>query len=213
TASHDDYSFIIWALLELYESTFKIEYIDRAVELTGFCIEHFWDEETGGFFFTPDYGEKLIVRTKEFYDGAVPSGNSVSALNLLRLSRITADAGYGNYAGRILSSASHHVSKNPQAYSQMLQALDYSFGPSNEIIIAGDIKNNKTKAIISKLSSEFIPNKVVILKDRRDQNFNPSFKYLQSYSEIDAGTAVYLCKDYACSLPVTEAEELLKLVR
>lgn len=87
----DDYAFLIWGLLELYESTFDTFYLKTAIDLNKTQIEHFWDENIGGFFFTADYGEKLLTRQKEIYDGAVPSGNSVSMLNLLKLAQLTWD--------------------------------------------------------------------------------------------------------------------------
>lgn len=85
----DDYAFLTWALLELYDSTLKSEYLEKAIKLLSYTSEHFWDKENGGFFFTADDSEKIITRLKEFYDGATPSGNSVAALNLLKLARIT----------------------------------------------------------------------------------------------------------------------------
>jgi uncharacterized protein YyaL (SSP411 family) len=212
TANLDDYSFLIWALLELYESTFKYHYIEKAVELTKICIEHFWDRDEGGFFFTPDYGEQHIVRTKEYYDGAIPSGNSVLALNLIRLSRITAEPGYENYAVKLFTSASGLIKRNPQSFSQLLIAADYYFGPSFEIVVAGDITKEKTIEILKTLSAEFVPNKVLILKDEKNQDFNPPFGYLKSYNEIDSEPAIYVCKNQICALPLKDAAEALKLL-
>ncbi len=106
-----------WAVLELYESTSKSNYIEEAIHLTELSLKHFWDKIHSGFFFTPDYSETLIVRTKEYYDGAIPSANSVFANNLLRLARITAESKYENYADKIFSSASSMLSQNPHAFT------------------------------------------------------------------------------------------------
>lgn len=210
SANIDDYAFIVWALLELYESTFKKSYIDRAVQLTGISLKHFWDEVNGGFFFSPDYGEPLIVRTKEYYDGAIPSGNSVFAQNLIRLARITADVKYENYAERIFESVSLMVSKNPQEFTQLLSALDFAFGPAYEVIIAGDYSDEKTREILSGLSHHFIPNKVIILVDQSNPDLNLSYDHLKSYTAIDSKPAIYVCKNFACNLPTKNIEEALK---
>ena len=210
SANIDDYAFIVWALLELYESTFKKSYIHRAIQLTEISLKHFGDEANGGFFFSPDYGESLIVRTKEYYDGAIPSGNSVFAQNLLHLARITADVKYENYAERIFESASLMVSKNPQAFTQLLSALDFAFGPAYEVIIAGDYSDEKTREILSGLSHHFIPNKVIILVDPSNPELNLPYDYLKSYTTIGTKPTIYLCKNFACNLPTTDIEEALK---
>lgn len=210
SANIDDYAFIVWALIELYESTFKKSYIHKAIQLTEISLKHFWDEANGGFFFSPDYGEQLIVRTKEYYDGSIPSGNSVFAQNLLHLARITADVKYENYAKRIFESASLMVSKNPQAFTQLLSALDFAFGPAYEVIIAGDYSDGKTREILSGLSHHFIPNKVIILADQSNQELNLPYDYIESYTAINSKPAIYVCKNFACNLPTTDIEEALK---
>ena len=88
----DDYTFLIHGLLELYETTFEVDYLKKALALNGHLLKHFWDNKNGGFYFTADDGESLLIRQKEIYDGAIPSGNSIAMLNLLRLGRITADS-------------------------------------------------------------------------------------------------------------------------
>lgn len=210
TANLDDYSFMIWALLELYESTFKADYIERAIQLTELSKQHFWDKINGGFFFTPDYGEELIVRTKEYYDGAIPSANSVFANNLLRLARITADSKYEDFADKIFASASLMLSKNPQAFTQLLCSFDFACGPSYEVIIACKFQNKKTKKIFTQLSQPFIPNKVVVLVDKEDANHRLPFGHLKAYSTIHSQPTIYVCKNFSCNVPTTDFEEALK---
>ncbi|MBA4406900.1 thioredoxin domain-containing protein [bacterium] len=209
TANLDDYAFMVWALFELYESTFKTRYINQAIQLTEFSIHHFWDEENGGFFFSPDYGENLIVRTKEYYDGAVPSGNSIFALNLLRLSRITADSKYEDLAGKLFDSTSQYMMQSPQAFTQLLCAFDFAKGPSYEVIVAGDLSKKETQAVITKLTKPFIPNKVIILADSTNADGNLPFRYLKSYSAIDSRPTIYVCKNFTCNLPTTDIDEAL----
>ena len=92
----EDYSFFSWGLLELYEATFDVKYLSESLHLTEMMTDLFWDKDNGAFFFTAYDGEEQIVRTKELYDGAIPSGNSVAALVLLRLGRITGESKYEN---------------------------------------------------------------------------------------------------------------------
>ncbi|MBN2447083.1 MAG: thioredoxin domain-containing protein, partial [Phycisphaerae bacterium] len=100
----DDYAFVVWGLLELYEAAFEVRDLEAALTLTRQMLEHFWDEDAGGLFFTADDGEELPLRTKTAYDGAIPSGNSVAMLNLLRLARITGDAEFERKASAIASA-------------------------------------------------------------------------------------------------------------
>ena len=130
----DDYAFLIWGLIELYEATFEARWLSEALELTGSMIELFGDsdDEKGGFFFTGSDAEKLIVRTKEIYDGAVPSGNSVAALCLLRLGRMTGRTDLESAADALLKEFSGPFSGSAAAYTQMLIALDFALGPGRE---------------------------------------------------------------------------------
>src|SRR5690606_42081126 len=116
-------------LLHLYkdnEASFKIKYLKEAIKLNEDFIKHFRDDENGGFFFTHDYGEKLLVRQKEIYDGAVPSANSVAMLNLLRIGRITSESRYEDLAESINRIFSSQVSRYPAGYTQFLNALHFA---------------------------------------------------------------------------------------
>ena len=137
-ANADDYVFLTAALLDLYETVFEPRYLEYAIKINNSFIGHFLDKENGGFFFTPDYGEKLITRQKEIYDGAIPSGNSVAMLNLLRIARITANSSFEEKADKINKAFSNQVRKYPAGFTQFLIALDFAVGPSYEIILAGD---------------------------------------------------------------------------
>ncbi|MFX1265845.1 MAG: thioredoxin domain-containing protein, partial [Promethearchaeota archaeon] len=134
----DDYAFFVWGLLELYETTFDPRYLEMARDMTTDQISHFWDESEGAFFFTAHDSEDLLVRKKNVYDGAIPSGNSVSMLNLIRLARLLGDNELENKADMIGKAFSHEISRMQTAYSFMLVALDYALGPSHEIVIAGE---------------------------------------------------------------------------
>jgi uncharacterized protein YyaL (SSP411 family) len=160
----DDYAFMVWGLLELYEASFDLHYLRVAVELNDDMIRHFWDAERGGFFFTADDGEQLLVRQKESYDGAVPSGNSVAMLNLARLGRITGQSELLDKAtsmGRVFSA---NLWGNPASYCQMLQAVDFLIGPTNEVVICGEPGDPETKTMLRAIREAFLPNKIVLFK-------------------------------------------------
>ena len=141
----DDYAFLIHGLLELYEAGFKLDYLKAALCLNRELLEHFWDPVQGGFFFTADDSESLIFRKKEFADAAIPSGNSVEMLNLLKLSRITADSKLEDRAQGLERAFSKLIRKIPSGYTQFLSALDFGLGPAYQVVIAGKHKSPDTR--------------------------------------------------------------------
>jgi uncharacterized protein len=205
----DDYAFFIAALLDLYEATFKTEYLEKAFQLNDFFIHNFWDNENGGFFFTPDYGEKLIARQKEIYDGAVPSGNSVAMLNLLKISRITAKTEYEEKANMINKTFSSKISQYPAGFSQSLIALDFAIGPSKEIIISGKDFEGFHTTIFSK----YIPAKVVLQIASEEDPLSELAPYLKNYLPTYGKTSVFVCENYVCNLPVHNPQSLENLLK
>ncbi|MFH1748282.1 MAG: thioredoxin domain-containing protein, partial [Planctomycetota bacterium] len=147
----DDYAFMVWGLLDLYEANFEVRNLEAALGLTRAMLTHFWDESAGGLYFTAADGEDLLVRTKAVYDGAIPSGNSVAMLNLLRLGRITADAELEAKASAIGQAFSAQVSRMTSAHTQLLCALDFGVGPSFEVVIAGQPDAEDTKRMLRAL--------------------------------------------------------------
>ncbi len=212
TGNIDDYAFLIWGLIELYEATFQANYLIKAVELTNSVLKYFWDETNGGFFFTPAFGEKLLVRTKEIYDGAIPSGNSVMLYNLIRIARMTSVSIYEDYANKLLDYFSDSVQKASSGFSFFLSAFEFMIGPSYEIIVAGDRNNPETQNIINSIKQKFIPSKVLLLKDPTSIEYSPPFEYLNSYDQINSKPAIYICKNFICNLPTTNINEALRLL-
>jgi uncharacterized protein len=131
----DDYAFLIWGLIELYEATFEPSHLQTALSLNDDLLKHFWDDKNGGFYFIAADNEHLLVRKKEIYDGAVPSGNSVAMLNLLRLARMTANHGLEEKAALIGRTFSQEVIGSPAAYTQLMVAVDFGLGPTHELVI------------------------------------------------------------------------------
>jgi uncharacterized protein YyaL (SSP411 family) len=211
-ANVDDYAFLVWGLIELYESTFDVSYLQTAVDLNGEMIERFWDDAKGGLYFTPDDGEPLIVRMKEVYDGAIPSGNSASMLNFIRLGRVTANPQLEKRAAMIGRAFYQQVSKGPSAYTLLLTALDFGVGPSFEVVIVGQSGGADTQAMQRALNGVYIPNKVVVLKpsDEKDAKITEIASFTKEHKQIGGKATAYVCKNYACDLPTTDTEEMLR---
>jgi hypothetical protein len=200
----EDYAFLVWGLIDLYEATFEISYLEEAVRLHRKTVELFWDEKEGGFYFTGAENETLISRPKEIYDGAIPSGNSVAALNLLRLGRMTGNDDWEEKAGRMVRVFSKSVGEAPMAYTQFLVFLDFLLGPSQEIVIAGDPREEESRAAVALIQQRFHPNRVLLFRSEEDAG--KRLAALSGFSAgmrpIDGKTTVYLCEGHACRAPL-----------
>jgi uncharacterized protein len=209
----DDYAFFIWGLIELYETLFDIRFLEEAVTLNQSLIDLFWDQEKGGCFFTAGEGEKLIFREKDLYDGATPSGNSVTALNFLRLGRMTGNTDLEQKADQLFNHFSASVAAYPMGYTQFLNALDFGFGSSEEIVVAGDPAEDTTRAMISEIHGRFLPNKVLLLRfggELEGQKASQLSPFLEHLNPLNNRPTVFLCSQYACQSPITDVEELKK---
>lgn len=210
----DDYAFLIWGLLELYEAAFEASYIKIALDLNRDLLMHFWDERRSGFYFTADDSEGLFVRQKEIYDGAVPSGNSVAMLNLLRLGRITADPGLEDKAFKVVTVFSGNVQQLPSAYTQLMVALDFGLGPSYEVVIAGDSGKEDTRAMLNALRREFLPNKVLLFRPTEEES--PDIIHISPFAKdmsmINGRATAYVCTNYTCKAPTTDIDKMLELL-
>jgi len=209
-----DYSFFIWGLLELYEATFDVKYLHLAISLNEDMIRLFWDDEEGGFYFTADTDENILVRTKKIYDGAYPSGNSVAAINLLRLARITGYPELEAKAAQLLQTFSNSVSQAPAAHTFLMIALDFAIGPSYEVVVVGDPTKNDTNEMLNTLKRTFIPNKVLLFRPAHVEH--PEIvryaEFTRNLSSKGGKATVYVCRNYECSLPTTSIGEMLRLL-
>lgn len=206
----DDYAFLVWGLIELYEATFEISWLEEAIALNEAMIDIFWDEQDGGLFFTGKGNETLITRSKEIYDGALPSGNSVAALIFLRLGRMTGNVNLEKRAEQLTRVFATQIKDHPMAYTQLLVALDFMIGPSHEIVIAGNPAHELTQAMIEALHRKYLPNKVVLLhpdgpEGKRLEALSP---FCEGMRPINQGPRVYVCEQYTCKTPIQELEQL-----
>ncbi len=210
----DDYAFLVWGLIELYEATFEARHLEAALELNELMVKHFWDKEAGGLYFSPDDGEALIVRKKEIYDGAVPSGNAVAMWNMLRLGRIIANPRLekrGKDIGRAFSKA---VKQIPSAYTQFMVALGFAVGPSYEVVIVGQLETEDTKEMLKALAGRFTPNVVTLFRPTvNSAEIDGLADYLNSYESLNNKATAYVCTNFTCKAPTTDVGKMLELIQ
>jgi uncharacterized protein YyaL (SSP411 family) len=210
----DDYAYVITGLLDLYEATFDARWLAEAKELVEQMMGLFGDEAGGGFYLTGKDAERLIVRTKPYYDGAVPNGNSVAALALFKLGRLTMDTRFTNEAERVLSAFSGHIRQSPTSLSAMLIALDFSIGPAREIVIAAEPNRADTKEMLRLVHSKFLPNTVILFHKtgEADEDIEKIVPFVQGQVAIDGKATAYVCQNYVCKQPVNEISALEELL-
>lgn len=206
-----DYANFVAALLDMYESSFELEYLKKAIELNNLTLQKFWDENTGGFFFTPSGHEHLIVRTRNPYDNAVPGGNSVAVHNLFRLSEFTDDNSLKEKAAKTTKLFTAQMKKSPSAFSYLLSSLDYLWGTPKQIVISGEKKSKPVAEMVASIHSKFLPNKVLALTEPKggdDELLNlPLFIGKSAQSST---AKIYVCENYACQSPFNSTEEFEK---
>jgi uncharacterized protein YyaL (SSP411 family) len=210
----DDHAFLIWGLIELYQTGFDVKYLEAAIALNDHLLKHFWDARDGGFFFTSNDHEELLFRKKSIHDGAIPSGNSVSAMNLLRLARMTGDVQLEQKAEKIGSAFAGLISQTPSAFAFYLTTLDYLMGPSHEIVIAGEQDGRAVKGVNRALSGRFLPNKVVLLipEDKEAAAIKKIAPFTESFRGEKGEATMYVCTDRSCKKPTTDVEEMIGLL-
>jgi hypothetical protein len=207
----DDYAFFAAALIDLYEATFERHYLQKAIELTETLNARFWDDTEGAYFFTSSDHEELISRSKSAFDGSVPSGNSVAALNLLRLFYLTEKQDYLNKVEKLLRLFYDAMEQNPFGFSNMLCTLDFYLRRPKEIVILGRRNDPQTHELLAEVHNVFLPNKTLMCLDRQQGGTLPSL--LAGKTQIDGKVTAYVCHNYTCSLPVTEREALTQLLQ
>jgi uncharacterized protein YyaL (SSP411 family) len=214
TANVDDYAFMVWGLIEVYEAGFNPDYLKTALELNRDMISLFWDDKEGGLFFTPEDGEKLIIRKRQVYDGAVPSANSVAMLNMLRLARLTGSIDMEERAAEIGRAFSGTIGQMPSAYTQFMTAVDFAIGPSYEAVIAGRSDSDDTREMIKALRRHFIPNMVTILRtvEEKEPGIDRLAGFVKDYICINGRATAYVCLNNSCRAPTNEIVSMLESV-
>lgn len=209
----DDYAFLLWALVEMYETTFDVAYLERARRLSEDMRRLFWNEGHGGFFFSGTDGEELLTRPKPWYDGAVPSGNSVAALALLRLSRLLDERDLAGLAEDLVRWQAPMAAAQPAGCTFFLTALALYLTPPRQVVIAGRRGEAATEEMLAAVGRAFRPDAVVLFNDPDQADKTAAvLPRLGDYQPRDHRATAYICQDYACQAPVTDAGELAALL-
>jgi uncharacterized protein YyaL (SSP411 family) len=214
SAAHlNDYAFMVWGLIELYQATYKANYLADAIALNEQMLSHFWDEQNGGLYITADDGEKLLVRSKEIYDGAIPSGNSVAVYNLLRLAHMTGKTDYVEKAEGIIKAFSDPVKQYPAGHSQLMVALEYALNPNYEVVIVGEPQKQDTRLMLAALRRPFIPEKIVLFRTTDKSTARAITEiapFTRSMATRNGQATAYVCQKFACRLPTTSIDQMLE---
>ena len=203
----EDYANFADGLIQLFQVSGEARYLKEAKRLADTMIAEFWDEEEGGFYFTGNSHEELIVRSKDFYDNATPSGNSAAADVLLKFSKITGNEDYERYAATVLRIVAPQIRRFPQAFGRVLSASEFYLNPVKEIVVIGERGNELEREIWK----EFMPNKVVVLSNENKREAE-LISLLENRGMIDGKPTAYVCENFTCQQPVTSIEALRRQI-
>ena len=216
SAHLNDYAFMVWGLLELYQATFEIKYLKDAIDINQQMLSHFWDEANGGLYLTADDSEKLLVRSKVIYDGAIPSGNSVAVFNLLRLGHLTGRSDNLTKAEGIIKVFSAEIAKHPAGYSQLMAALEFALNPNYEVVIVGQPQRKDTMSMLAALRKPFLPQKVVFFRPADHEaaaEVTGIAPFTLPMAAKNGQATAYVCQEFACKLPTTSIDQMLENLR
>jgi len=208
----EDYAFLIWALIEMYETTFNCFYLEKALIFNKDMLKVFWDEKEKGLFIYGKDSEQLILKTKEAYDGAIPSGNSIAAMNMLRLSLITGDSGLEAKAKEIFSCFGGTVKRFPAGYTSLMSAYVCSQVPGKYLVIAGKEQEPDTRTMLNEVHKVFQPFLTVVLQDE-SLELEALIPNIKSNVKIDGKATAYICKNFVCSKPTVDIDEFIELLK
>jgi uncharacterized protein YyaL (SSP411 family) len=210
----DDYTFFVLGLLDLYEAGFDIQCVQHAVALTETQIRLFYDEQQGGFFDASGEDASILLRTKEDYDGAEPSGNSIAAWNLLRLSQMLNRPEWWEMAERTMNVFAQRLGQAPHAMPQMLAAIDFGLAKPKQVIIAGALEAEDTQALLRAARGEYLPNRILLLADggAGQSYLGKALPELQAMTKLEGKATAYVCENYTCQLPTADAKAMLRLL-
>jgi uncharacterized protein len=211
----DDYAFFIAALLDLYETDFDSARIEQVGVLTAKMLKLFEDPERGAFFTSAAGDASLMLRLKDDYDGAEPSGNSIAVMDLLRLAQITNQPEYRQASDRALTALASRIASQPVAVPMMLVALYWTLSPIRQIILIGSREDPLTAALLREVRGRFLPDSITLLIDSEETRARLA-RYIPALAEmtqIDGKTTAYVCRDYTCQLPVNEVSRFVELLQ
>lgn len=210
----DDYAFLISGLIDLYEADFDVKWLSEAKILALKMIELFSNSNYRGLYLTGNDTKNINARIQSAYDGVIPSGNSIAALALLRLGRLTMNNVFIKQARNILKAYSSQLEKSPLSLCSMLSALDYWIGPTQEIVIAGDSNHKDTQHMMNLVRNRYLPNSVIIYhKNDQGQLLYDTIPFIENQNATNGRPTAYVCRDYVCSKPVNSLNDLEEVLQ
>ncbi|MYC36294.1 MAG: thioredoxin domain-containing protein [Chloroflexi bacterium] len=204
----EDHSFVADGLLSLYEATFDRRWLDSALELADEMISQFWDEPQGCFYDTGRIHEELVVRPRDVFDNAQPCGGSVASDMLLRLSVVTGNEDYAAKAVAPLRSLAELMGRAPAGTGRWIAALDFYLSTPKEVAVIGPPDDPATSSLLREVNGLYIANRVVVGASGQDSAAASGLPLLEGRGMVDGKPTAYVCENYACQLPVTDAESL-----
>ena len=205
----EDYSFFIKSLTDLYESDFNLKYLERAIGLNKKAIDKFYDNNNGGFFDNDINAKDLFITTKDSYDGAEPSGNSIMIQNLYRLGNILNDNNLIEKANKSLEYFYEQIYKSPFQSPRFVYNINYYLNPASEILVTGNINEQITNNMVFQIHKKYLPFKILIHANRDSERI---INYLKNIIKDFENTNVYICENFKCNLPVNNIKDLNKLL-
>ncbi|PYS99639.1 MAG: thioredoxin domain-containing protein [Acidobacteria bacterium] len=200
----EDYANLADGLIQTFQASGEIRYLEEAKRLADLMITEFWDQQNGGFFFTSNDHEELIVRNKDFYDNATPSGNSSAADVMLRLSKFYGEEKYERFATTVLRLAANQLKRYPQGFGRTLAAMEFHNSDVKEIVVIGDPGNELEKTV----AASYLPSSV-IASLRKSLS---TLRLTADKEKIEGKSTAFVCENFVCQRPVTDVESLLRLL-
>ncbi len=209
-AFQDDYAYLVWGLLELFESTFEPRYLEEAVALNRTMLKLFADEESGALTFSGRGNEKLLMTVREFYDGALPSGNSVALFNLAKLAIFLDDQELATRAEKLAAACGLAAADYPAGQTMFLTALDLLHGPISEIVVAGKKEEPLVREALRLINAAFAPERVVLFREEGEAGarLTGMIPWLEGKNSPEAPVTIYLCQNFTCQKPINDLAEL-----
>ncbi len=212
-AQLDDYAFLVSGLLELHESTDDLRWLEWAMELNGIMMTQFWDSSEAGFFDTNGKDLSIVVRMKESYDGAEPTGNSVAVMNLLKLYHRTNDESLKDLAVKTMKHFCTMLEQSPQIMPQLMAAVESLLNPPQHIVIV-PAPGGTADLFTAEAATEFLPDAHrVVLTEQNRRFFVDRFPFMNDMAAREGRTTAFVCENYSCRLPVTDREEFGRLLK
>ena len=209
----EDYAALVAAVLDVYEASFDPQWLREALRLNDRMVELFWDRADGGFFFNPRHETELPASIKEAYDGPIPSGNSIAAENLLRLAALTNNEDLQTRAKEIFLTFRTLLEQTPLEHTQMLCALDFYLSPPMQVVLAAEKREN-AQPFATEIARHFLPNKVIVCSQSgvTELEVPALVPLIKDKVPLQGHPTVYICKNYTCKRPITELEELRRVL-